>query len=596
MRVTDGVRILVLSGLLLSLAQFDARAACALPRSFSSLESFEDYSYIYTPGYPFANERTISDDFDAIFWSFGGGDPALGAGNDIGEFGPFVPTGSTGQYYAWIYPGGIVGTLLYPALIYNPGGYSNWADSRIDGCIDYDGSDPVLNDEDQCMLVLLADQSENGATGYFGLIAQSASSGGDYLLNRAADSGPIVLEEIPSPNIVSTSGGGLPLTIELTLAAPTVPPGAIYDNSECPQDLVVGYKVYAIEQEPAAPLPDRTRDDGDPATGWEPAPGGVGPGGGPIPIDQFATVLIECGFPPPAPTVLALSLVFESGFETPFVSRSSTSIDCGGCLFDGDNDGFCGSPPQDCNDFDADVYPNAPQICDGINNDCFDQNWPDLTGTNEADDDLDGFTECAGDCADADPERNPNQPEVCNGLDDDCDDLVDEDALGVDSDSDSVANLCDNCIFDANPLQDDQDSEGIGDVCDNCVTVANLDQADFDGDAEGDRCDLDDGLIHTVVEDDGRVVWQPESGFDGWNSYRGDLAVLRGGGDYTQLPGTNSLAGRRCGSAAIDWFDSPAIGPGETAFYLVAGSSAGIEGDLGVDGSGVPRPNANPCP
>ncbi len=596
MRVSGRIWILVLSGLLLSLAQLDVRAGCSLPRTFSTLESAEDFSYIYTPGYPFANDRSISDDFDAIFWSLGGGNPALGEGNDMGEFGPFVPTGSTGQHYAWIYPGGIVGTVLYPALIYNSGGYSNWADPRIDGCIDNDGSDPLLNDEDQCMLVLLADQSDNGSVGYFGLIAQNASPFGSYYLNRAADNGPIVLDEIPKPHIVSSSAGGNPLTIELTLAAPTIPQTALYDNSDCPQELVVGYKVYAIEQEPGAPLPDRTRDDGDPLTGWEPAVGGVGPGGGPIPIDQSATVLIECPFPAPEPTALALSLIFESGFETPFVSGSSTMIDCGGCLFDGDNDGFCGSPPQDCNDFDADVYPNAPQICDGINNDCFDQNWPNLVGTNEADDDLDGFAECAGDCADADPERYPNAQEVCNGLDDDCDDLVDEDALGVDTDFDSVPNLCDNCIFDANPSQGDQDAEGIGDACDNCIAVTNLDQADLDGDNEGDRCDLDDGLIHTVVEDGGRVVWQPESGFDAWNAYRGDLAVLRGGGDYTQLPGTNSLAERRCGSAVIDWSDSPAIGPDETAFYLISGSSLGIEGDLGVDGSGALRANANPCP
>jgi len=58
-----------------------------------------------------------------------------------------------------------------------------------------------------------------------------------------------------------------------------------------------------------------------------------------------------------------------------------------------------------------------------------------------------------------------------------------------DVDGDLVADLCDNCRFDANVAQTDSDSDGVGDACDNCPAVANADQADDDGDGVGDACD-----------------------------------------------------------------------------------------------------------
>jgi len=93
------------------------------------------------------------------------------------------------------------------------------------------------------------------------------------------------------------------------------------------------------------------------------------------------------------------------GGEPPPGDPSPTST--GGVYFPGsdsspddDADGVtvCGG---DCADTDPAVWPTAPQVCDGRNNDCRHPNWPSLAGTNETDDDGDSLAECQGDCDDS---------------------------------------------------------------------------------------------------------------------------------------------------------------------------------------------------
>jgi hypothetical protein len=87
---------------------------------------------------------------------------------------------------------------------------------------------------------------------------------------------------------------------------------------------------------------------------------------------------------------------------------------------DDDGDGLspCGG---DCDDTKASVYPGAPQICDGLNNDCTDPSWPALTGS-EVDQDGDGLSMCLGDCDDARPSVYPGAPQLCDGINNDCGD------------------------------------------------------------------------------------------------------------------------------------------------------------------------------
>ncbi len=52
----------------------------------------------------------------------------------------------------------------------------------------------------------------------------------------------------------------------------------------------------------------------------------------------------------------------------------------------------------------------------------------------------------------------------------------------VDSDKDTLGDLCDNCPFVVNLNQLDTDGDGVGDSCDNAALVANPGQLDSDGD------------------------------------------------------------------------------------------------------------------
>lgn len=75
---------------------------------------------------------------------------------------------------------------------------------------------------------------------------------------------------------------------------------------------------------------------------------------------------------------------------------------------DTDSDGY--AAVCDCNNADASVFPGAPQLCDGKNNNCIDPSWPAVPA-GEADADGDNVRVCASDCDDANPQvwATPNE-------------------------------------------------------------------------------------------------------------------------------------------------------------------------------------------
>ena len=99
------------------------------------------------------------------------------------------------------------------------------------------------------------------------------------------------------------------------------------------------------------------------------------------------------------------------------------------------------------NDADADIGPDAVEVCDTI-----DRGLDGVSdnGTTCFDDNLDGITEDEGDCNDADIDVNPATPEILgNGVDDDCDGITDDGALDADGDGwTEAASDCD----DSDPL------------------------------------------------------------------------------------------------------------------------------------------------
>lgn len=219
---------------------------------------------------------------------------------------------------------------------------------------------------------------------------------------------------------------------------------------------------------------------------------------------------------------------------------------------DQDNDGFnrtgCGAQ-LDCNDNNANIHPNASEVCDGVDNNCNGQIDEGF------DQDGDGYKTCQGDCNDNDSSIYPGASEVCDdGPDNNCDGYADC--------NDTNCNTAPNCEIgpDGCTLLQRQACESINHLCHNglCYTPILIDTLGdgirlTSGEA-GVRFDLGGGVSHTIA-------WTRPNSDDAW------LALDRNGngtidngkelfGNVTDQPPSAEKHGFR----ALATFDTPQNG------------------------------------
>ena len=229
----------------------------------------------------------------------------------------------------------------------------------------------------------------------------------------------------------------------------------------------------------------------------------------------------------------------------------------GGGSFEIDADGDGMPAPDDCNDQDATIYLGAPELCDGLDNDCDalidNDDYEDLAegeGTTYYEDSdgdgygkkgvsrqgcptPDGFVDNDEDCKDSDADANPAAPELCfDGVDNDCDDLIDEDDAedaklwyldddrddyGVDTKTTTACEQPEGFTDNTDDCNDDEASiyPGALEYCDtldnDCDTLVDEEDPDIDDlrtwyvDADGDRYGVADKTVEACVAPTGYI-------------------------------------------------------------------------------------------
>ncbi len=214
---------------------------------------------------------------------------------------------------------------------------------------------------------------------------------------------------------------------------------------------------------------------------------------------------------------------------------------------DVDRDGF--DAPEDCNDRDAAIRPDADETCDGVDNDCdgyVDTDaqsgifWPDedgdgygtTTGTISCEPG-EHFVEDTRDCDDGDADVHPGATETCNSTDDDCDGERDEDAglvwhRDADGDGWGVEELTvTTCIAPSGYVDETGD-------CNDADDHVNPEASEICGDHVDNDCDDLVDVEDTEVE---IVTWYLDADFDGFGTDKTTVEDCAAPFGYTRTGG-----------------------------------------------------------
>ncbi|MGA1824409.1 MAG: MopE-related protein [bacterium] len=190
----------------------------------------------------------------------------------------------------------------------------------------------------------------------------------------------------------------------------------------------------------------------------------------------------------------------------------SLTVNITGVCIDEDNDGFdieggpCG--PIDCNDNDPSINPGAPEICNGIDDDCnsevdeiFDVGVSCSVGVGECLRESIKVCDSSGTSTVCDAVPGEPSPEVCDGLDNDCNGEIDNGVLNTfyeDLDQDTYGNPevdIQACFAPTGYVEDNQDCDDTDpDKYPSNIEVC--DGKDNDCDSE-----IDEGVKNTYYED-----------------------------------------------------------------------------------------------
>jgi subtilisin family serine protease len=223
---------------------------------------------------------------------------------------------------------------------------------------------------------------------------------------------------------------------------------------------------------------------------------------------------------------------------------------------DNDGDGYgnpnefintCPPPPGyvqnglDCDDNRADIHPNAPEICDGVDNDCdgaideglISRFYRDKDGDNYGDPSefIDaclappGYVGNSLDCNDNQSSAHPGATEICDGIDNDCDGEVDEGLISRfyrDSDGDGYGDPL--SFVDACSAPSGYVSNGLD--CDDTRQDVHPDLSEIcdgiDNDCDGE---IDEGLVSRFYRDmDGDGYGDPSNFVDNCTAPPGYVA------------------------------------------------------------------------